>query len=105
MQPSWAAAEVGRTRKVTVDERAALSVRAYIRRRFTSSTTISMRSRRSTGTRSTCTERSKERRTMRSTASSSIIAVAEASRGTGLRPFPALLGSAANVGRSSKMEL
>jgi hypothetical protein len=36
MQPSWAAAESVRTRKLTLDDRAALSDRAYIRHRFTS---------------------------------------------------------------------
>ncbi len=42
---------------------------------------------------------------MRSTASSSIIAAAEASRGTGLRPFPAVGGTLVEATRSQETEM
>ena len=67
---------VGRTRKLTLDERAALVRGPTSGTPLRAITTISMRCRQSTGTRSTSIERSKERRTTRSIASSSSIAAA-----------------------------
>ena len=77
MQPSWAAAEsVGpATSPSTIVLLSAPGPTSGTASRAT--TTISIRCRRTAGTRSTCTERSKGRRTKRSTASSWSIAAVE----------------------------